>query len=341
MDFLRDCAARLDAGTPAELVLRDMSQRYSTVRCLNVKTCLVRNLCRPTDEYLSSLAGLCEAHPDMRDELTNPTRAGKDARRLLWSLPPKWDENVRRLKVTRAQMIECKRLGAQSAILKNQRKVRVNGCEMLDHARSILRGCAEQRFSDVALALMLVTGRRTCEVLNGRSVFERVNGETHALRFQGMAKRRGRGEVIEIPILAHVDDVLRSVDEIRLRQKKRTLANRETSRRYQSLLGREFTSSTVWTSARRPHGLRGVYACMALQLFRWEGDPADAYVAMCILGHTGLHESLVYTTFHVGEGLERFSLGRGRYTPHTIEPFSCGDAVAGAGAGFCDADECC
>ena len=57
---------------------------------------------------------------------------------------------------------------------------------------------------------------------------------------------------------------------------------------------------------------------MALRLFDW-GDYSQAYVTMCILGHAGLHESLVYTPFCLGEDFEMASgatapLGRGLLT---------------------------
>jgi hypothetical protein len=54
----------------------------------------------------------------------------------------------------------------------------------------------------------------------------------------------------------------------------------------------------VWKQSGRVHALRGVYTCMALRLFDWQAS--DAHVAMSILGHAGLHESLVYTTFSLG-----------------------------------------
>ena len=71
-------------------------------------------------------------------------------------------------------------------------------------------------------------------------------------------------------------------------------------------------------SSTRVHSLRGVYTCMCLRLFDWSecGDPSDAYVAMCILGHAGLHESLVYTPYDLGSDFAcEEGLGRGALTP--------------------------
>ena len=57
MDLLRACAARLEAGEPAEAVMATLRARYTTPRCLSVKTCLVRGLCA----QIASSAKLQEA----------------------------------------------------------------------------------------------------------------------------------------------------------------------------------------------------------------------------------------------------------------------------------------
>ena len=65
-------------------------------------------------------------------------------------------------------------------------------------------------------------------------------------------------------------------------------------------------------------GLHGIYTCMALRLFDRHDDSSDAYAAMSILGHSGLYESLVYTTYHIGDDFtQEESLGELEYTPHT------------------------
>ena len=125
---------------------------------------------------------------------------------------------------------------------------------------------------------------------------------------------------ILLPTLAPARDVAAGFGLLRARQGNVLLTNRETSRRYQSLLGRTLSSHHPWKTAPRPHALRGVYACMCLRLFDWSewGDPSDAYVAMCILGHAGLHESLVYTPYDLGEEFgkeEEDKLGKGVLTP--------------------------
>ena len=64
-------------------------------------------------------------------------------------------------------------------------------------------------------------------------------------------------------------------------------------------------------SSRTAGGVR-VYGA----LFRWENDASDAYITMCILGHTSLQESLVYTTYHVGDDFRRRSASGEAILPH-------------------------
>ena len=314
MDFLQECAKRLDAGEEAEAVLATMRARYTTVRCLNVKTCMVRALCRPTPEHERALSALVAEHPEVSDALMALDRRDPATRALLASLPPRLPRNAMELRVTRAQMIECKRLGARSALEKNRKRVRVEGRGLLHFARGVIAAPGTATLLDLALSLMLLTGRRTCEVLNGTSVFA-VDG-AHALCFSGQAKKRGAADAYRIPTLAPAETVVTALATLRCMQHGEQRSNRDTSLCYQSALGRHLATHRVWAQCGKVHALRGLYACMALRLFDWEGDESDAFVAMCILGHAGLQESLVYTPFHLGTDFaEEATLGTGALTP--------------------------
>ena len=250
---------------------------------------------------------------------------------------------------------------------------RVDGRALLAHSRAVVaaaarawaeratasasrRGDESASVASLALALMLATGRRSCEVLNGRSTVVAVG--PYAVRFGGQAKRRGvapdavDGGVADeggdgkgvlgvegggggyvVPVLAPADDVVAALAALRHAQRHVALGNRETSRRSQSLLGRTLTADATWKQCGRPHALRGVYACVALRLFDW-GDAADAYVAMCILGHAGLTESLVYTPYHLGDDFgEEPRLGAGSLTDVAPTQLSRADGTPSGGAG--------
>lgn len=354
--FLQDCAHRLDAGESAEGVIRDLRARYKTERCLSVRMCAVRGLCAWSESYRAARATLLEeaaeqpaslpirkalAYADVGkrvpmavlESLEEPWRA------KLRGLPPHLPDNVRAVRLTRQETRECKKLQARQALERNRAVRCVDGTALLSHARSVLdqaviqlgpseskrRMAGEQPLAELALALMLLTGRRTCEVLNGRSAFD-VQG-AHALRFRGQAKKRDVPCPVEekgqdgstgydIVTLAPAEQVLAGMQVLRnLQAASRsgmcTEGNAACSRRYQSLLSRTMAASGIWRQCGHAHGLRGLYVCMALSLFDWRGctrcpetgaeqTPSRNYVAMKLLGHEGMQESLVYTTYDVG-----------------------------------------
>lgn len=324
MDFLRECALALDAGEDAEAVLARMRERYTTARCLAVKTCLVRKMCAdPSPAFCTARdALLASADADVAPRLRaalDGEEADEDVRALLATLPPRLAPNVRALRVSRAEVREVKRLSARSAVQKNKTVRDVDGRSLLAAARGIVAGSDGASVTTLALALMVLTGRRTCEVLNGRSGVEAV-GE-HTVRFVGQAKRRRADEEgYVVPTLCPAADVVATLDVLRAKQGHCQLTNRQTSRRYQSALHQKLVEwSGPWTQCGCVHGLRGAYACMALRLFEW-GSRSPAYVTMCILGHVGLHESLVYTTMRLGDAFSvEPTLGEGALTEREEE----------------------
>lgn len=306
-EFLEECAKRLDAGAATEDVLSDMRARYTTVRSLNVKTCLVRAMCTPTPEYMAELS---RRNPELSaDERTALARAAAHDP----TMPDKHPPNVLALKPTRAERKECKRLGIRSQLTKNRTRVRVNGRELLRVARDLVRVAETCPVPHLILALLFLSGRRTCELLNGRSRFV-VRG-AHSLEFRGQAKRRRKTHddvpvEYPVPVLDDAHVVQDAIDTLRTRtslsetQKKAGGDNSSTSRRYQSWLSRTLKDHPVLHQVPRVHALRGLYACVCAKLFDWHTgseDPSDAFVTMSVLGHVGLEESLVYTAFHLGD----------------------------------------
>lgn len=302
MDFVIQCAQMLDRGEDARTVLSLMRARYSTPGCLRVKTCQVRKLCKApapleaaTSEATTSEAATSEATSERR-------------------LP----ENVRELHVSGDEARACKRAARLARLGKNQQRRVVRGAALLDAARRALSDAPA--VAELALALMLVTGRRTCEVLSGASSFEPVAGAPYAAAFSGQAKRRARAGESDaftyiIPLLAEYEAVATAYARLRALQRGAVLSRAQASRKYQSLLSRRLAAP--FSDAGSPHGLRGVYACMALRAFRW-GGRSDSYVTMCILGHRDLEESLVYTTFDVGDDFAAERLGEGRLTERCL-----------------------
>lgn len=331
MKFLAQCAANIDAGVPADDVMRELRERFTTMTCLNSKLSLVRSMCRPTEEYSSAVTTALKTMDDenVRRRIESIAMTGgrihasdpDDVRTIVRSLPPRLSENARALRLTRNEMRACKRCQVTHRIEKNKVRTLVDGRVLLTHARSVVRDPTRCTggIPELTLSLCLVTGRRECELLNGQSVF--TPHTTYSLVFQGQAKKRDEGAVQRderiIPCLTPSEEVIRCVAHLRARQKHVVLNNTTASRRYQSYLSRHMHGVSPWCDTRtHVHSLRGIYTCMCHSLFDW-GLHTDAYVAMCILGHTSLEESLVYTTFAIGNAfrVDEPWLGMGYLTP--------------------------
>ena len=340
MKFLEECAARLDAGESADAVMRALRDRYTTLTCLSSKLSLVRSLCRPSQAYLDALSEVLPTIPEDTDRRRVESLAARGGRlhsddtdavrAAVRSLPPRLPDNARALRITRQEARECKRAQAVQMVKKNRTRTVVDGRALLAHARSIVARPAECAggIPELTLSLMLVTGRRECELLNGQSVL--TPHAPHALLFVGQAKKRDHGvahrEERVVPCLAPATEVVECLRHLRARQRHVAASNVVTSRRYQSSLSRHMRSVSPWRETHtHVHSLRGIYTCMAHALFDW-GLHTDAYVAMCILGHACLTESLVYTTFAIGRDVAAHEphLGVGHLTP---PPPSCDPAA--------------
>ena len=305
--FLRECARRLDEGEAAQSVLCDMRIRYRTVRTLVVKTCLVRQLCTPRDEFLAArLAALVCEDDSSRAALENVIDRNLTRDRVhgatLRALPRRFPPNVYALRVTDEEMRECKRLNATGASRKNRRRIRVDGYRMVSHARAIVDAPASASRNELILSLLLLTGRRTCELF--KATLSAVDAP-HQARFEGQAKKRKKeSHGYTIPLLhdaSRIQEALSHLRTSRCGESDAAMSNDALSRKYQSALSRHMVRSEVWGPCLRVHGLRGVYACIALRLFDWECS--DHFAAMSMLGHVRLEDSLVYTLYDIGRGL--------------------------------------
>ena len=294
-------------------------------------------------EYKISSELLCEAVENedpalgtaLRDAIARNARpvAGSRLSALMYRLPHRLPSNVYSLRVTHDEVKECKRLSVRQALVKNRTRVVVDGRSLLESARAdVARPHATRNLATLALSLMLLTGRRTCEILNGHSTF--LCETEYSLRFTGQAKKRTLADEEEedeeddgaaaassthsysIPTLAPAPLILSALNELRRCQGHVVRTNRATSLKYQAWVGQVLRDrGEPWTACGHAHALRGLYACMAVQLFDW-GTASDAYITMSILGHAGLQESLVYTTYSLGPAFRSEPmLGKGPELP--------------------------
>ena len=141
----------------------------------------------------------------------------------------------------------------------------------------------------LVLPLLLLCGRRSSELLNGRSTFTPTARAT-ACFFDGALKKRGTGGAFEIPLLCDRAIFLHALAALREAQKGEVLDEVACNNRYHRML--TLALPTVFPWAPSPHALRAVYAQFVYHLYQC--DCTFNLAAMKCLGHAKLDVSLSY-----------------------------------------------
>ena len=322
MDFLKSCAERLKTES-FENVLEDMRARYTTVRCLRVKTGLVRKLYNGPDseEFEIALSKLLSAYSGnerewilqitKRDSEKGPWYGIKSLNAPLYpeiaeelkKLPRRLPTNVWKLSISNRELKECKKLASDVKLKSNCKRLKVNGTGILNHCRKVVDNFEEYTMYELALSIIFLTGRRTCEIMNGKSLFFDTKTPFFVI-FQGQLKKKKTDKYC-IPFLHDPSSIRKAFEHLRLLQKKIPSENSKVSSKYAFLL-----QHRIFKEALKIHNLRKVYACLCLKLFSW-GDPSDLYICMHILGHNDLTETIVYNVIDVGDVEDTLLMGPG------------------------------
>lgn len=332
MNFLKECAERLKSDD-ADLVLKDMRKRYTTVRCLRVKTGLVRKLYMGNDseEFTEALEKIKDEYKIKPEEFAwieeittlDPDKGPwygikslkspkfPEIATKLHGLPRRLPKNVWNLSVTKNELKECKKLATNVKLKANSKRLKVEGKELLDYCRTVVDTFESRTMYELALAVIFLTGRRTCEIMNGKSVFTMVTDRT--VLFEGQAKKKNTCQY-EIPILYEYSKIHDAFLHLRKMQGSIPEKNDQVTSKYSSGLRQYLLENSIFKQVLKIHNLRKTYACLCLKLFDW-GEPSDLYICMHILGHNDLTEPIVYNVIDVGPTNNIQHMGKGTPIP--------------------------
>jgi hypothetical protein len=192
------------------------------------------------------------------------------------------------------------------------------------------KAIAAGNINELVSALLFVSGRRTTEIMNGKSTFQALPGSSrqHVCVFQGQLKSK-RDFAYKIPLLVTFKQFKRGLNALRNWQRSKhpdfaELDNKEVSMRYQPNLQRHLTQNDflgVPGVRVRPHMLRGAYVRIVLSAFDW-GQMRDKLVASYILGHANEKNADYYDHVKVEE---KFKLELGKM-PLTMQELQEADA---------------
>ena len=209
-------------------------------------------------------------------------------------------DNLASFRPSSTTVATCKETSKKARLEKNEYAITVDDAQtVLRRARDTLDAATEATpFPELAWALLLVSGRRFSEIMNGRSVFTGVAGRTHACLFDGQLKK-GAGAQVEgytTPLLVPFDVFDVAFATLRRKQSRgrgrppHECTPEEILKRYHGNYCRYVDKHVAFIDV--GHDLRALYASMVYQAFPW--THTLNVVAMRCLGHAGLEESLSY-----------------------------------------------
>ena len=247
---------------------------------------------------------------------------------------PEVDDAMRRVQLLTDALLDfrvnddeadtCRRVGVERVVRKNEQVLMVpDASAVLERAEDILRTAGPNTaLSALGFALLLVTGRRTAEVMNGRSRFLPGSNPMSAV-FHGQLKTE-HPVAYEIPLLTRFVFLRKGLDALRARQgdwdataqkfkpgapgSRDVLAlnNRQVNVRYASHLNHELRRLYFVPNASN-HDLRRYYAQAVWLGFDYISTPVTFNrVTMQALGHSHINLSLSYNSVRLIDFEHRF-----------------------------------
>ncbi len=170
----------------------------------------------------------------------------------------------------------------------------------------MLRNSPKEPDKKLGICLMLVSGRRTAEIFNGKSIFTKGSTPTSVM-FKGQVKKNEAGEEendlsYEIPLLCYADTFMKGFALLQNMQGNKQFTNKQVNSKYQTNLSywlkQMFPLPAPRNSVARyltPHDMRRFYVVAVFEMYNYidEGIAINT-VAMNVLGHENLETSLAY-----------------------------------------------
>ena len=211
-------------------------------------------------------------------------------------------DNLKSLSINAQDKEKSAQLKKETLLQRNSSLLVVDdSSELLRSQVKILQDCTTQEKVvkiNVILALLFVSGRRECELLNGKSVFEKVQDRPFHVYFTGeLKKKTHRIRKNTIPLLCTCDIFLDALQWMRNAQSCdiSTLTNKEISNRYCSQLNT--ARKRVFPYLKKTHDLRGIYVQYVNILFMH--STAIPLLIMTVLCHDVIEDSLFYNSISV------------------------------------------
>jgi hypothetical protein len=215
--------------------------------------------------------------------------------------------NLDEFALTHEEISANKRRSEQAVLARNAAPLVVTrGAALVDtiHAM-LLAATTETTYANLSIPLLIASGRRMAEIMNGSSVFKPTSN-AHICVFTGQLKKKS--EAVQpycIPLLVPFTVFSHGLTVLQKKQSasraRAITTNAQCAARYQKTLQEGLDAMTEKNTVPLPpchlHSLRAIYAALVYELFA--SSHQFCYTAMRILGHSHLQESLPYSYVRV------------------------------------------
>ena len=196
--------------------------------------------------------------------------------------------NMHALSLTKSELLSLTR-EREAALIQKQESLLHVPHQWLPYAICLARQSTPQMsYARLAIPLLLLSGRRCTEILNGKSTFAPTSRPTTCL-FTGAIKKRGQSTPFEIPLLCDYQTFAFALCVLHVKQGGEKLDPETTHNRY----AKNLKLSTLFP-IQSPHQLRAVYAAFVYHLY--SSNVTFNRAAMMFLGHEKLETSLSYNS---------------------------------------------
>jgi len=315
-------ARRLVDGADAETAIAALRETYTTTASLSTAMSLVRAAVLEAERVVDDAPLRAHArHPEVAAFLALPLREQyrlqrEHARNPTW--PPEAEAALAALRLlppnmdgfalTRRETLDLKRRREEAQLARQEAPLVVADAPRLLRAATAMlaSATASTSFPRLILPLLLVSGRRFAEVVNGRSSFT-PTAHPYLCIFNGQLKKRGRAQPYTIPLLVPFAAFERALRVLREKQGGAELANGVAKDRYGANAQRALADGVlVGLPSCHLHDLRSAYVALVDHVYQCPFT--FNRLAMRILGHDCLTESLCYNHVKLAGG-SRGSLG--------------------------------
>jgi len=237
-----------DGDKSADEVKRLLCDVYPSMNSVRTKMTTIRDLVFKLNPPIDARALLeLESDPSV-SIFVNSSRKDQCAIQRQHENNPTWSEAaenllasfdivpacIKGLVLTKRECNQVQRKSEQAVVDANMNPYLIEeGDKLLSQIEEKMRAANDS--IGLAISILLATGRRTVEILNGVSSFNPVPGEPYHAIFDGQAKKRDAKPYI-IPILVPFEVLDNSMKALRAQQGHRMFTSREVKNKYQSTI---------------------------------------------------------------------------------------------------------